>query len=62
VQGFAPLTLPDKAALDAAARKLGIARSRLDERLAGLGKAAGAPWGAHQKEAAAAALVALGDA
>jgi hypothetical protein len=58
-QGFKPATLPGKAALEAAARELGIARSKLDQRLAALGKAAGAPWGAHQKEAAAAALVAL---
>ena len=57
--GFEPATLPDKTALDAAARKLGIARCKLDERLATLGRAAGPPWGAYQKEAAAAALVAL---
>ena len=58
-QGFEPVTLPDKTALDAAARRLGIKRAKLDARLAALGKAAGPPWGAYQKEAAAAALVAL---
>ena len=52
-------TLADKTALDDAARRLGITRTRLDALLAALGKSAGAPWGAHQKEAAAAALVAL---
>ena len=58
-QGFEPVTLPDKTALDAAARKLGIKRAKLDAQLAALGKAAGSTWGAHQKEAAAAALAAL---
>ncbi len=53
-------TLPDKSALDDAARKLGLTRARLDARLAMLGKSAGPPWGKDQKEAAAAALVALG--
>lgn len=57
--GFEPATLPDKSALDAAARVLRVTRAELDARLAALGKAAGAPWGAYQKEAAAAALVAL---
>jgi hypothetical protein len=54
-----PTTLPDKSALDAAAKALGLTRARLDARLAALGKAAGPPWGKDQKEAAAAALVAL---
>jgi hypothetical protein len=57
--GLALTTLPDKAALDAAARALGISRARLDGTLAALGKAAGSPWGKDQKEAAAAALVAI---
>jgi hypothetical protein len=52
-------TLADKTALDDAATKLGISRARLDALLATLGRSAGAPWGAHQKQAAAAALVAL---
>lgn len=51
--------IPEKTALDAAARMLGIPRERLDARLAALGKAAGPPWGKDQKEAAAAALVVL---
>jgi hypothetical protein len=54
-------TLPDKTALDAAARTLRITRTRLDANLADIGKAAGAPWGRYQKEAAAAALVVLHD-
>jgi hypothetical protein len=53
-------TLPDKSALDDASRRLGLNRARLDARLAALGKSAGPPWGKDQKEAAAAALVALG--
>jgi hypothetical protein len=52
-------TLPHASALDDAARLLKIGRDRLDERLAALGRAAGPPWGKDQKEAAAAALVAL---
>jgi post-segregation antitoxin (ccd killing protein) len=57
--GLALTTLPDKSVLDAAARALGISRARLDGALAALGKAAGSPWGKDQKEAAAAALVAI---
>jgi hypothetical protein len=57
--GLALTTLPDKTALEAAARKLGMTPARLDALLRGLGKSAGAPWGKDQKEAAAAALVAL---
>src|SRR5688572_10507 len=53
-------TLPEKSALDDAARMLRIRREQLDARLAALGKSAGPPWGKDQKEAAAAALVALG--
>ena len=52
-------TLPDKSALDDASKRLGLTRARLDVRLAALGKSAGPPWGKDQKEAAAAALVAL---
>jgi hypothetical protein len=55
-------TLPDKSALDAAANALGVRRSALDATLAALGKSAGPPWGKDQKEAAAAALVALANA
>jgi hypothetical protein len=57
--GLALATLPDKSALDAAAKALGITHARLDSAIAGLGKSVGAPWGKDQKEAAAAALVAL---
>jgi hypothetical protein len=52
-------TLLDKSALDDAAKVLGLTRARLDARLATLGRAAGPPWGKDQKDAAAAALVAL---
>jgi hypothetical protein len=57
--GLALTTLPDKSALEAAVGALGSGRAALDDALAVLGKAAGAPWGKDQKEAAAAALVAL---
>ena len=52
-------TLQEKSALDDAAEALGLTRARLDTRLATLGKSAGPPWGKDQKEAAAAAIVAL---
>jgi hypothetical protein len=55
-------TLPDKSALDAAQKILGLTRARLNAQLAALGKSAGPPWGKDQKEAAAAALVALKNA
>jgi hypothetical protein len=55
-------TLPAKSAIDAASGRLGVTRAMLESRLAALGKSAGAPWGADQKEAAAAALVVLGKA
>jgi hypothetical protein len=52
-------TLPKKSALDDAATMLGLTRTRLDAHLAALGRSAGPPWGKDQKEAAAAAFVAL---
>jgi hypothetical protein len=58
--GLALTTLPEKSALEDAAKRLGITRARLDALLAALGRSAGPPWGKDQKEAAAAALVALG--
>jgi hypothetical protein len=57
--GLELTTLPHKSAIDDAAKKLGLTRPRLDARLAALGRSAGPPWGKDQKEAAAAALVAL---
>jgi hypothetical protein len=57
--GIELTTLPDKTAIDASAKKLGLTRAQLDADLAALGKAAGPPWGKYQKEAAAAALVVL---
>jgi hypothetical protein len=58
-RGVALTTLPDKGALDTAAQQLDLRRADLDAELARLGREAGAPWGQHQKEAAAAAWVAL---
>jgi hypothetical protein len=57
--GIELTTLPDKTAIDASAKKLGLTRAQLDADLTALGKAAGPPWGKYQKEAAAAALVVL---
>ena len=57
--GIELTTLPAKSAIDTAAAKLGVTRAQLDTQLATLGKSAGPPWGADQKEAAAAALVVL---
>jgi len=57
--GIELTTLPDKTAIDSAAKELGMARAKLDARLAALGAAAGPPWTKYQKEAAAAALVVL---
>jgi hypothetical protein len=57
--GLALTTLPDAAAREAAARALALPRQALDRMLAALGEQAGPPWGRDQKDAAAAALVAL---
>jgi len=57
-----PVTLPDKAAFEAAAKSLRMKPAQLEARLAELGKSAGPPWRKLEKEAAAAALVALGTA
>ena len=58
--GLEVVTLREKSALDDAATMLGLSRPRLEARLAALGKTVGPPWGKDQKEAAAAAMVALG--
>jgi hypothetical protein len=58
--GLILTALPDKTALESAATYLRITPARLDTRLAAMGRAVGPPWGKYQKEAAAAALVALG--
>jgi len=60
--GLQLITLDSKAPLAAAARALNVPKARLEARIAALGKAAGAPWAQHQKEAAAAAVAALGAA
>jgi len=53
------VTLPEKSALFESAKAIDATEAQLAARLALLGKAAGPPWGKDQKEAAAAALVAL---
>lgn len=57
--GLIVTSLREKSALDDAAAMLNLARPELEARLAALGKAVGPPWGKDQKEAAAAAIVAL---
>ena len=57
--GLTPTTLREKTAFEEAASMLGLSRTDLEAQLVALGKAMGAPWGKDQKEAAAAALVAL---
>ena len=52
-------TLPDKSAFESAAASLRMKPTQLQAKLAELGKAAGPPWRRLEKEAAAAALVAL---
>ena len=52
-------TIPDHEPLETAAALLGVTRKRLDAAVGALGKMAGPPWRMEQKEAAAAALVAL---
>lgn len=59
VCGLELTTLSVKSPLEDAVKALGLTRAQLDARIGALGKAAGPPWGRDQKEAAAAALVAL---
>jgi hypothetical protein len=54
-----PVTLPDKTALESAAKTLGMKPARLGAALEALGKQSGPPWRKEHREAAAAALVAL---
>jgi hypothetical protein len=58
-QGLEVVALREKSALSDAAEMLGLPRAQLDARLASLGRAVGPPWTRDQKEAAAAAIVAL---
>jgi hypothetical protein len=57
--GLEPIRIAEKSALPDAAARLGLPAATLDRKIAALGKQAGPPWGKDQKEAAAAALVAL---
>ena len=57
-----PATLPDRSAFESAAQALRMKPAQLEAKLAELGKAAGPPWRKPEKEAAAAALVALASA
>lgn len=58
--GFRLLQLREKSALEDAAQALRMTAGDLAGCLAALGRSAGPPWAQHQKEAAAAALAALG--
>jgi hypothetical protein len=54
------VSLPSDTPVEAAARALELTRPKLNTLIIALGKQVGPPWGKHQKEAAAAALAALG--
>jgi hypothetical protein len=57
---LAVVSLPSDTPVEAAARALELTRPKLNTLIIALGKQVGPPWGKHQKEAAAAALAALG--
>jgi hypothetical protein len=57
--GLEAITLREKSVFDDAMSLLRLPRAAIDALLAELGKAAGAPWGKDQKEAAVGALAAL---
>ena len=57
--GLPITTLREKFALDDAADRLALTGNQLAAILVALGKSVGAPWGADQKQAAAAAIAAL---
>ncbi len=53
------IEVPEKEIMAHAERRLKTSASDLSQKLAAMGKAAGAPWGKDQKDAALAAMVAL---
>lgn len=57
--GVELVAIPEKRLATHAETSLGASASRMAERIAGLGKVIGPPWGKDQKDAALAALVAL---
>jgi hypothetical protein len=54
------VAVPEHELHDHAARSLGVTAGALEKTIAALGKSAGPPWGKDQKDAALAAMVALG--
>ena len=54
------VAIPEHELHDHAARALGLTAGALTKKIATLGKSAGPPWGKDQKDAALAAMVALG--
>jgi hypothetical protein len=54
------VAIPEHDLYDLAARSLGVTAGTLAKEIATLGKSAGPPWGKDQKDAALAAMVALG--
>lgn len=58
--GLALVEVPEKSPARHAAQALGVPEGALAKKVAALGKSVGAPWGKDQKDAALAALVALG--
>lgn len=57
--GLAPLAIPERSLVEHAERALATTAPDLQDALARLGKAARAPWGKDQKEAALAAMIGL---
>ena len=55
-----PVEVPEKQLMEVAEKKLGKSASDLSQQIAALGKSAGPPWGKDQKDAALAAMIALG--
>jgi hypothetical protein len=58
--GLRAVRIPESSLPEQAGTALGLSTSRLAKTLARLGKSVGAPWGKDQKDAALAALIALG--
>jgi hypothetical protein len=59
--GLKLVAVREKRLWEEAEKELAIARSALTERIIALGKAAGPPWAKDQKNAALAAMIALGE-
>jgi hypothetical protein len=54
------VAIPEKSSLEHAEAALGRKAGSLSQQISALGKSVGAPWGKDQKDAALAAIIALG--